>query len=325
MNRGRAVRACALAILAGLVGVTRPCVAGAVSAPAPKRPAVIHQLRIYEIFEGNKQAFHERFRDHAARIMARYDFKIVAMWEATNGERTEFVYLLQWPDKATMTDRWAKFMADQEWSDIKKQTGARQGRMVGEIQDRTLILTNYSPGTATAAGAAAAAAQTPGRPYTGQETRAIKALSEDDVRAYLNGEGMGLAKAAEFNRYPGPKHVLELADALALTPDQRKKVAAVHARMRDAAVALGKQVVDAERTLDTAFARSAIDTAGLRAKVGHIAELQGALRVAHLAAHLETRAILTPAQVDRYVSLRGYGGGHEHHGDHHASPPPPGR
>ena len=44
-----------------------------------------------------------------------------------------------------MKDRWAKFMADQEWSDIKKETGAKYGKLVGEIQDRTLHLTAYSP------------------------------------------------------------------------------------------------------------------------------------------------------------------------------------
>ena len=42
----------------------------------------IQQLRIYEIFEGNKAAFHTRFRDHAQRIMKRHGFDIVAMWEA---------------------------------------------------------------------------------------------------------------------------------------------------------------------------------------------------------------------------------------------------
>ena len=30
---------------------------------------MIHQLRVYEIFEHDKAAFHERFRDHAARLM----------------------------------------------------------------------------------------------------------------------------------------------------------------------------------------------------------------------------------------------------------------
>ena len=40
---------------------------------------MIHQLRIYEIFERNKAAFHARFRDHAMRIMARHNFRILAM------------------------------------------------------------------------------------------------------------------------------------------------------------------------------------------------------------------------------------------------------
>jgi hypothetical protein len=106
---------------------------------------VVHQLRIYEIFDNNKQAFHDRFRDHAMSIMKKYDFNIVAMWEAKNGTRTEFVYLLEWPDETTMKDRWAKFMADQEWSAIKKETGAKYGKLVGEIQDRTLNPTPYSP------------------------------------------------------------------------------------------------------------------------------------------------------------------------------------
>ena len=53
---------------------------------------VIHQLRIYEIFDNNKTAFHERFRDHAMRIMARYGFKIVATCESRHDNRTEFVY-----------------------------------------------------------------------------------------------------------------------------------------------------------------------------------------------------------------------------------------
>jgi hypothetical protein len=72
---------------------------------------VIHQLRIYEIFDNNKKAFHDRFRDHAMRIMAKYDFKIVATWESKRDNRTEFVYLLEWPDKATMTDRWERIPA----------------------------------------------------------------------------------------------------------------------------------------------------------------------------------------------------------------------
>jgi len=35
-------------------------------------------------------------------------------------------------------------MADLEWDDIKKHSRDR-GALVGEIQDRVLLLTNYSP------------------------------------------------------------------------------------------------------------------------------------------------------------------------------------
>ena len=113
------------------------------SAGEPQK--VIHQLRIYEIFDGNKKAFHDRFRDHAMRIMAKYDFQIVATWESKKDNRTEFVYLLEWPDEETMTDRWEKFLRDAEWIRIKKETGEINGPLVGEIQARTLYLTDYSP------------------------------------------------------------------------------------------------------------------------------------------------------------------------------------
>lgn len=114
-------------------------------AAAAEQRQVVHQLRIYEIFENNKQAFHQRFRDHAMRIMAKYDFNIVAQWETRHEGRTEFVYLLQWPDQATLTDRWARFMADPEWAAIKKRTAAEHGQLVGTIEDRVLTVQDYSP------------------------------------------------------------------------------------------------------------------------------------------------------------------------------------
>ena len=106
---------------------------------------MIHQLRIYEIFEHNKAAFHDRFRDHAARIMRTYGFDIVAMWETKTTQRTEFVYLLAWQDEATMHSSWSQFMADEEWKEIKRVTSAQHGDLVGEIEDRVLMLTDYSP------------------------------------------------------------------------------------------------------------------------------------------------------------------------------------
>ena len=106
---------------------------------------LIHQLRIYEIFDQNKKAFHDRFRDHAWRIMRSYGFNILWMWDTRLGDRTEFVYLLAWPDEETMRHAWDKFKNDEEWKKIKKVTNAQHGVLVGEIEDRTLTLTSYSP------------------------------------------------------------------------------------------------------------------------------------------------------------------------------------
>jgi hypothetical protein len=36
-------------------------------------------------------------------------------------------------------------MADEEWKAIKQETGKRYGNLVGEIEDRILTPTNYSP------------------------------------------------------------------------------------------------------------------------------------------------------------------------------------
>ena len=60
-------------------------------------------------------------------------------------DRLEFVYVLRWPDEETKAAQWAAFMADEEWIEIKRRTAAEHGGMVGEIADRLLRLTGYSP------------------------------------------------------------------------------------------------------------------------------------------------------------------------------------
>lgn len=130
-----------------LAGMTIALVAAATTAaaaPAGTQCDKVHQLRIYEVPVENGGVFHARFRDHAARIMARHGFNIRAMWESRTADKLEFVYLLEWPDAETLKARWADFMADKEWSEIKRQTAARHGTFVENIEDRTLCLTDYS-------------------------------------------------------------------------------------------------------------------------------------------------------------------------------------
>jgi hypothetical protein len=67
-------------------------------------------------------------------------------------------------------------------------------------------------------------------PYAGMQSRQIKALSDQQIADLRAGRGMGLALAAELNGYPGPSHVLELADQLGLSPEQRSKVQEISRR-----------------------------------------------------------------------------------------------
>lgn len=151
-------------------------------------------------------------------------------------------------------------------------------------------------------------------PYVGMEVREIKALSEADLQSLLAGEGMSLALPAELNGYPGPKHVLELADSLALTPEQRETTERLMADMLAEARDLGARIVAAEQALDQAFAGGTVTEAGLRDAVALLASLRGELRAAHLAAHVVMLDLLTSHQVQRYSELRGYGSGHGHGG-----------
>jgi hypothetical protein len=161
-----------------------------------------------------------------------------------------------------------------------------------------------------AAGGATFADDGAASPYAGLETREIKALGDDAVEGYLAGHGMGFAMAAELNSYPGPKHVLELAEEFGLDADGLREVEGSFRRMQEQAVRLGREYVDAERRLDALFAGGAATEENLRAATAEVARLRGELQFVHLRAHLEMRGLLDDEQVRRYDEMRGYAGAH---------------
>ena len=146
----------------------------------------------------------------------------------------------------------------------------------------------------------------PHSPYAGMQDRDIKALSDTQIADLRAGKGMSLALAAELNGYPGPSHTLELADALDLSPAQKRETQALFAQMKAEAIAAGRQVIEGEAALDRLFRDNAADPARGRAATAEAARAQGALRAVHLGYHLRMRELLTPAQAAKYAALRGY-------------------
>ena len=105
----------------------------------------LHQLRIYEVNRANREPFHQRFQDHALRIMKKYGFEVLDMWESDAGDKLQFIYLLAWPDSKTMEQSWKAFLADQEWQDIKKRSAAEHGELVKTAEGHPLVRVSYSP------------------------------------------------------------------------------------------------------------------------------------------------------------------------------------
>jgi hypothetical protein len=143
-------------------------------------------------------------------------------------------------------------------------------------------------------------------PYAGLETRAVKALSDQQLADLRAGRGMGLALPAELNGYPGPVHVLEHAAALDLSAEQQTRVRALFEAMKAEAIPLGERLIAQEADLDRLFAGRTATLANLEAATARIGRTQAELRTAHLKYHLATVEILTADQIRRYGELRGY-------------------
>jgi Spy/CpxP family protein refolding chaperone len=168
--------------------------------------------------------------------------------------------------------------------------------------------------------AASAATANTQSPYAGWQERDLKALSPQEIDDLRAGRGMSLALAAELNGYPGPRHLLDLGDDLALNQAQRQAIGQLFAQMQGEAQRLGADILRQEAALDAAFGRGDLGEAELQRHLADLAALRGELRFVHLRAHLAAKTLLSAAQVAHYNELRGYAGepapghgdGHKH-------------
>lgn len=145
-------------------------------------------------------------------------------------------------------------------------------------------------------------------PYAGQfsPSAPIRALSSEEVRQIAAGEGAGLAKAAELNGVPGPRHVLDMASGLELTPAQRTKIQAIYNDMHSKAVITGRRYLRAQEALERDFRAHRLNSTTVATRVAEVNRIRGDLETVHLAAHLATAGVLTRDQIAHYNKMRGY-------------------
>ena len=145
--------------------------------------------------------------------------------------------------------------------------------------------------------------------YTGQENRIIKSFSPEDIESLQTGTGDafgGMAKLAELNGYPGPRHVLDLENELKLSNEQKANITTIYDNMKKKAVDLGQEIVNVEKIANGEFINETITDSQIKQLIFKSSEIYGQLRYAHLSTHLKMLDILTPEQVNLYNNLRGY-------------------
>jgi hypothetical protein len=107
--------------------------------------AMIYELRTYEIPNNVRNAFHERFEQHALPLMKQHGITVIGCWDEVIGEMQNFCYIIQWKNLADREATWPKFNNDADWSRIKKESAAKHGEMVRKTHNRILSPTSYSP------------------------------------------------------------------------------------------------------------------------------------------------------------------------------------
>ena len=142
--------------------------------------------------------------------------------------------------------------------------------------------------------------------YAGEQHRLIKSLSTEDIRQIQAGKGWGLAKAAELNGYPGPRHVLDMAEELELSERQRTEMSDLFDDMKARAIVAGERYLAAEQSLEQAFRSKDVDSRSLKSLISVSADALTELRYVHLATHLAAINLLGRHQLAQYNQLRGY-------------------
>lgn len=146
-------------------------------------------------------------------------------------------------------------------------------------------------------------------PYVGEHVRDVTSLSTADIEGLKSGTGTpfgGMAKLAELNGYPGPRHVLDLTQSMELTDSQTKQIEQIYQKMNSEAIILGNKILSIEMELDEKFSDGSINENYLKEKIHESAEFYAKLRNVHLQSHLLMMDVLTPEQIQKYNELRGY-------------------
>jgi hypothetical protein len=100
---------------------------------------VIYEIREYTTVPGRMPALVKRFSDHTLGIFAKHGMEVafLSLTELGANSNNELVYVMKFDSYEDMATKWAAFMADPEWREIRRASEA-DGPIVATISRRVL-------------------------------------------------------------------------------------------------------------------------------------------------------------------------------------------
>jgi hypothetical protein len=108
---------------------------------------VIYELREYTAVPGRLPALVARFRHHTLGLFAKHGMEVVFMsvTEFGSNSMNELVCVLRFDSYDDMGTKWAAFLADKEWREVRRASEA-DGPIVASLTRRVLNPAPFAAG-----------------------------------------------------------------------------------------------------------------------------------------------------------------------------------
>ncbi|HVL85072.1 MAG TPA: NIPSNAP family protein [Pseudonocardia sp.] len=100
---------------------------------------MIYEVREYTTVPGRLPALVRRFREHTLALFAEHGMTctLISLTELGENSNNELVYVMSFDSYDEMARKWAAFMADPHWQEVKRASEA-DGPIVERIRRRVL-------------------------------------------------------------------------------------------------------------------------------------------------------------------------------------------
>jgi hypothetical protein len=105
---------------------------------------MIYEMRVYHAMPGRMPALLARFENHTLRIWERFGFRQAGFWTTLVGQSSsDLTYMLAWESAEECQRKWAAFMADSEWKQVRAES-EKDGPLLSGITNQLLVPTVFS-------------------------------------------------------------------------------------------------------------------------------------------------------------------------------------